>query len=69
MDGVPTRSGTFDRSARPATAPHPVRGTGVPEDGIRLVSFLHYDFGQVDLEQRTLQPLDHPFGPRLSRMS
>jgi len=37
--------------------------------GIWLVSFMHYDLGYFDLEQRTLQPLDNPFGPRLSPMS
>jgi hypothetical protein len=25
--------------------------------------------GYIDLEQRTLQPVDNPFGPRLSPMS
>jgi hypothetical protein len=39
------------------------------DDGIWLVSFTHYDLGYIDLEQRTLQPLDNPFGPRLSPMS
>ncbi len=39
------------------------------DDGIWLVSFMHYDLGYIDLEQRTLQPLDKPFGPRLSPMS
>jgi len=39
------------------------------DEGIWLVSFMHYDLGYVDLEQRTLQPLDNPFGPRLSPMS
>ena len=39
------------------------------DDGIWLVSFLDYDLGYVDLEQKTLQPLDNPFGPRLSPMS
>lgn len=39
------------------------------EDGIWLVSFMHYDLGYIDLEQRTLQPLDNPFGPGLSPMS
>jgi len=38
-------------------------------DGIWLVSFMHYDLGYIDLEQRTLQPLDNPFGTRLSPMS
>ena len=33
------------------------------EEGIWLVSFMHYDLGCFDLEQRTLQPLDNPFGP------
>jgi transposase InsO family protein len=39
------------------------------DDAIWLVSFMHYDLGYFDLEQRTLQPLDNPFGPRLSPMS
>jgi transposase InsO family protein len=39
------------------------------DDGIWLVSFMHYNLGYIDLEQRTLQPLDNPFGPRLSPMS
>lgn len=34
------------------------------DDGIWLVSFMHYDLGYFDLEQRTLQPLDNPFGPK-----
>ncbi|MFL6786803.1 MAG: hypothetical protein ACJ8E0_11090 [Sphingomicrobium sp.] len=38
------------------------------DDGIWLVSFMHYDLGYIDLEQRTLQILDNPFGPRLSPM-
>lgn len=32
------------------------------DDGIWLVSFMHYDLGYIDLEQRTLQPIDNPFG-------
>jgi transposase InsO family protein len=39
------------------------------DDGIWLVSFMHYDLGYIDLEQRTLQTIDNPFGPRLSPMS
>ncbi len=39
------------------------------DDRIRLVSFMHYDLGYIDLEQRTLQPLGNPFGPGLSPMS
>ncbi len=35
------------------------------DDGIWLVSFMHYDLGYVDLEQKSLQPLDNPFGARL----
>lgn len=38
------------------------------DDGIWLVSFMHYDFGYIDLEQRTLQTIDNPFGTRLSPM-
>jgi transposase InsO family protein len=39
------------------------------EDGIWLVSFMHYDLGYIDLEQKTLQPIDNPFGTRLSPIS
>jgi len=39
------------------------------DDGIWLVSFLAYDLGYIDLEQKTLQTLDDPFGPRLLPMS
>ena len=39
------------------------------DEGVWLVSFMTYHLGYGDLEQRTLQPLDNPFGPRLSPMS
>ena len=39
------------------------------DEGIRLVSFIDDDLGYIDLEQRALQPIDNPFGPRLSPMS
>jgi hypothetical protein len=39
------------------------------DEGIWLVTFIDYDLGYIDLEQRTLQPIDNPFGPRLSPMS
>jgi transposase InsO family protein/transposase-like protein len=39
------------------------------DEGIWLVSFMRYDLGYIDLEQKTLQTLDNPFGPRLSPMS
>jgi transposase InsO family protein len=39
------------------------------DDGIWLASFMRYDLGYFDLEQKTLQPLDNPFGLRLSPMS
>src|SRR5205085_2748116 len=31
------------------------------DDGIWLASFMQYDLGYFDLEQKTLQPLDNPF--------
>ena len=37
------------------------------DEGIWLVSFMHYDLGYFDLEQKTLQPLDNPFGTRKTR--
>jgi hypothetical protein len=39
------------------------------DKGSWVVSFKSYDLGFLDLEQRTLQPLDNPFGPRLLPMS
>ena len=44
-------------------------GIAEVDDGIWLVSFMHYDLGYIDLEQRTLQTIDNPFGTRLSPMS
>lgn len=46
------------------------RAVGIKEvhDDIWLVSFMVYDLGYFDLETRVLEPLDNPFGPRLSRM-
>ena len=39
------------------------------DEGIWIVSFMQYDLGYIDLEQKTLQPLDNPFGIRVSPMS
>ena len=39
------------------------------DDGIWLVSFLAYDLGYIDREQKTLQTIDNPFGTRLLPMS
>jgi len=38
------------------------------EEGIWLVSFMNYDVGYVDLEEKTLQPLENPFGPKVLPM-
>lgn len=39
------------------------------EPGIWLVSFMEYDLGYIDLEEKTLQPLANPFGPKVLPMS
>ena len=39
------------------------------DDGIWLTSFIDYDLGDFDPEQRTLQTIDKRFGTRLSPMS
>jgi len=36
------------------------------DDGIWLVSFMNYDLGYIDLEEKTLQPLQNPFGSKVS---
>lgn len=38
-------------------------------DGIGLVRFTLYDLEYIDLEQKTLQTIDNPFGTRLSPIS
>jgi hypothetical protein len=35
------------------------------EEGIWLVSFMEYDLGYIDLQEKTLQPLDNPLGPKV----
>ena len=47
------------------------QAVGVKEvdNGIWLVSFMDYDLGYIDLEEKTLQPLDNPFGPKVLPMS
>ena len=44
------------------------QAVGIKEvnDDIWLVSFMDYDLGYFDLETRMLEPIDNPFGPRLS---
>lgn len=44
-------------------------GINEVDDGIWLVSFMHYDLGYIDLEQRTLQTIDTPFGTSVLPMS
>ena len=43
------------------------QAVGVKEvdDGIWLVSFMNYDLGYIDLEEKTLQPLENPFGAKV----
>jgi len=51
---------------RPSSAPTG-QAVGVKEadHGIWLVSFMEYDLGYIDLEEKILQPLDNPFGPKV----
>lgn len=39
------------------------------DDGIWLISFMNYDLGYIDLEQKTLQTIDTPFGTSVLPMS
>ena len=39
------------------------------DDGVWIVSFMQYDLGYIDLEQKTLRLLDNPLGPRLLPIS
>ena len=68
-----SKSEIFRLGNRRSKASHVFAGQriGIKEvdEGIWIVSFMHYDLGYIDLEQKTLQPLDNPFGARLSPMS
>lgn len=35
------------------------------DDGIWLVTFMDHDLGCIDVEEKTLQPLNNPFGPKV----
>ena len=43
----------------------PAVGIKEVNDGIWLVSFMHYLLGYIDLEGKPLQPLNNPFGPKV----
>jgi hypothetical protein len=47
------------------------QAVGVKEvdHGTWLVSLTEYDLGYIDLEEKTLQPLENPFGPKVLPMS
>jgi len=47
------------------SAGRPKLGIKEVDEGIWLASFMHYDLGYFDLKQRTLRPLDNPFGTRV----
>ncbi len=46
------------------------QAVGIKEihDDIWLVSFMDYDLGYFDLETQVLEPLENPFGPKVSPM-
>ena len=72
-DILVTSCGRFCMLIKKINVSHVLAGQklGIKEvdDGIWLVSFMHYDLGYIDLEQKTLQTIDNPFGTRLSPMS
>ena len=44
---------------------HVFHCSGTQSHGIWLVSFMNYDLGYIDLEDKTLQPLENAFGPKV----
>jgi putative transposase len=46
------------------------QAVGIKEvhDDLWLVSFMDYGLGYFDLESRVLEPLENPFGPKVSPM-
>jgi len=55
-------------TARPLLAGQRV-GIKEFDEPVWVGSFIHYHRGYIDLEQKTLQPLDNPFGARASPVS
>jgi hypothetical protein len=47
------------------------QAVGVKEvdSGIWLVSFMDYDLGYIDLDEKLLQPIENHFGPKVLSMS
>ena len=45
------------------------RGLREVDEAIWLVSFMHYDLGYIDLEEKTLQPVNNPFTIKMLPMS
>jgi hypothetical protein len=70
-------STTATSSSSPAAGPAFIAGGSISQSswparssasrksmGNRACQFMHYDRGYFDLEQKTLQPPDNPFGPK-----
>jgi transposase InsO family protein len=72
LDAVVARNGTIALHRRRVVISTVFAGQrlGLREvdTDVWLVSFMHYDLGYIDLEARTLQPIDTPFGSRVSPM-
>jgi hypothetical protein len=69
-DAVVARNGTIGLHGRQVIISTVLEGQrlGLREvdTDVWLVSFMHYDLGYIDLEARTLQTIDTPFGSRVS---
>jgi hypothetical protein len=52
---------------RPRLIPKHLTGSEVPNCE-SSVSFMDYDLGYFDLENRVLEPLENPFGPKVLPM-
>jgi len=67
---VGLRSCTRCDSSRREAGPHHGYWRGREDSGgIWLVSSMDYDLGYVDLEEKSLEPLENPFGPKVLPMS
>jgi hypothetical protein len=54
-----------DHVAKRFSPSHSTRPDAIVSSLIWLVSFVDYDLGYIDLKEKTLQPLDNPFGLRV----
>jgi hypothetical protein len=64
MEGSPSTVNTIRGISLAIGNPKPYVSHATPKL-CKDARFMEYDLGYIDLEEKTLQPLDNPFGPKV----